>query len=176
MKTNDWLKKIIVFISLLFILFIGHRYIGWPVSVKGDSMSPTLMNEQRLFVLKKQTLHHFDIVMFPSPEDEKQIYVKRIIGLPGDTIRYEKDQLYINNKKVSEPFLKQYKEELADDRLFTEDVATLKVPSHQYFVLGDNRRISKDSRSIGFISDKEVTGKVQGVFWPLDQVQWLKNR
>ena len=176
MKKNNWLKKIVLFIGLLGLLFIGHQYIGWPVSVKGDSMSPTLMDAQRLFILNKQELRHFDIIMFTSPDDQQQTYVKRVIGLPGDTISYQHDQLYINNKKVAEPYLRKYQQELADDRSFTEDIATVKVPANHYFVLGDNRRISKDSRTFGFVSKGAVTGQVKGVFWPLDQMKWFHNQ
>ena len=97
----------------------------------------------------------FDVVTFPAPDDPGREYVKRVIGLPGDTVAYKNDQLYINGKKYDEPYLDEYKGKLTDGQLF---------------VLGDNRRISKDGRIIGMINQKDILTNVKFVFWPINRM------
>jgi signal peptidase I len=95
-----------------------------------------------------------------------------VIGLPGDRVTYEKDQLFINGKKVDEPFLKDVKKK-KNEYVFTTDldttelIGTDKIPKNQYFVLGDNRRLSKDSRSFGTISSTSIVGKARIVYYPI---------
>ena len=138
-------------------------------------MDPTLADGERVIALKNTEVKHFDIVTFPAPDDPGKNYIKRVIGLPGDTIEYKSDQLYINGKKVAEPYLDQFKKELTDDQPLTYDFnlkdlfGAEKVPAGELFVLGDNRRISKDSRIIGMIKEKNIMADVKFVFWPLDR-------
>ncbi len=125
--------------------------------------------------MKNTEVKRFDIVTFPAPDDPGKNYIKRVIGLPGDTIEYKNDQLYINGKKVAEPYLDEFKKELTDDQPLTYDFnlkdlfGAEKVPAGELFVLGDNRRISKDSRIIGMIQEKNIMADVKFVFWPLDR-------
>ncbi len=160
-----WLKVIL----LALIIAFGIRYfLISPVTVYGDSMDPTLHDGEHLFINKMANPDRFDIIVFPAPDEEGAEYIKRVIGLPGDTVEYRSDELYINGKKYDEPYLDSEKESITSGYL-TEDFklselpacgGVNKVPKGELFVLGDNRRISKDSRYIGFIKEDDVLGKV----------------
>lgn len=165
----SWVKVIVIAV----IIAAGVRYfLISPVTVNGHSMDPTLHDGEHLFINKVTKPKRFDIIVFPAPDDTKEEYIKRVIGLPGDKIEYKADQLYINGKKYPEKYLNSEKEELAGGFLTTisnkenftmEDIPGsngMTVPKGQLFVLGDNRAISKDSRYIGFIKQKNVLGKV----------------
>ncbi|MGV2485298.1 UNVERIFIED_CONTAM: signal peptidase I, partial [Bacillus mycoides] len=121
-------------------------------------------------------LDRFDVIVFHGKEGYD--LVKRVIGLPGDTVEYKDDVLYVNGKAMEEPYLKEFKEK-ASGRVLTPDftleqiTGKTKVPEGQVFVLGDNREVSKDGRMFGFISEDEIVGKGQAVFWPLKQVRAL---
>lgn len=96
-------KTILYFLILVAILFGLRHYVFTPVVVKGDSMDPTLADGERVIALKNTEVKRFDIVTFPAPDDPGKNYIKRVIGLPGDTIEYKSDQLYINGKKLLNP-------------------------------------------------------------------------
>ncbi|MHC5251725.1 type I signal peptidase SipX [Listeria kieliensis] len=160
-----WLKVILI---ALVVAFAIRYFLISPVTVYGDSMDPTLHDGEHLFINKLSTPKRFDIIVFPAPDEKGAEYIKRVIGLPGDTVEYKKDVLYINGKKYDEPYLDGEKEKIANGYLTNnfklEDLPAVKnakvVPKNHLFVLGDNRRISKDSRYIGFISEDDVIGKV----------------
>lgn len=145
-----------------------------PIIVDGESMMPTLQNEDRMIVNKIQDLERFDIIVFHASEEED--YIKRIIGLPGDYIEYKNDVLYINGKEYEEPYLDEQKEALFDEQLtpdFTLDDTPVNgevVPEGHFFVMGDNRRYSKDSRHIGAVPIEQVEGEAKVIFWPLKDI------
>jgi signal peptidase I len=173
----EWLKAlaIAVIIAIVIRSFIFTNYI-----VEGQSMMPTLQDGNRLIVNKIDyditKPHRFDIIVFhATPTDD---YVKRVIGLPGDSIEYKNDVLYINGKKVDEPYLKPYKEQLVSG-LLTENF-TLKditgvdrVPKGKVFVMGDNRRNSVDSRRFGFVDMNQIVGKVDLRYWPFSEFNMM---
>lgn len=175
MNIKEAAKTIIYFLILAAILIGLRHFVFTPVVVKGDSMDPTLADGERVIALKNTEIKRFDIVTFPAPDDEGKNYIKRVIGLPGDTIEYKDDQLYINGKKMDEPYLDEYKGELTDSQPLTYDFnlkdlyGSEKIPEGELFVLGDNRRISKDSRIIGMIQEKNIMADVKFVFWPLNR-------
>lgn len=168
-------KSIIWFLILAVILVGLRHFVFTPVVVKGDSMDPTLIDGERVIALKNTDIKRFDIVTFPAPDDEGKNYIKRVIGLPGDIIEYKNDELYINNKKYDEPYLDEFKGKLTDGQPLTYDfnlkelTGSEKVLDGELFVLGDNRRISKDSRIIGMIKEKDIMADVKFVFWPLNR-------
>ena len=131
-------------------------------------MDPTLADGERVITLKNTEINRFDIITFPAPDEPDKNYIKRVIGLPGDTIAYKDDTLYINGKEV--PYLDEFKEALTDGQPLTGDFSLKeKVPADSYFVLGDNRRNSKDGRVIGFIHKKDILGEVKFVMWPFSR-------
>lgn len=173
----SWVKSIAL---ALVIAFVCRAFLFTPSLVQGESMMPTLENNERMVVNKigysLQGVDRFNIIVFHGNEGHD--LVKRVIGLPGDTIEYKHDVLYVNGKPVAEPYLDEYKKQLSGGQLtpdFTLEEITGKktVPEGYVFVLGDNRQVSKDSRAFGFVSEKQIVGKGSVVFWPLQHARAL---
>jgi len=164
--------KYILVLSLVF--FVVHRFFLAPVMVDGDSMEPTLADGDYLLLNKLSDIDRFDVVVFPPPGNEETQYIKRVIGLPGDTVEYDEDVLYLNGEAVAQPFLEGEGVVASDSYFMTGDftLPTLLgeevVPEGHYFVLGDNRLNSRDSRSFGFIDEEAILGEVSLRYWPLE--------
>ena len=175
--TNEMLDVVMSgFMSLSTDLFYHFQVVG-------NSMLPTLESGDRLMLINLEKFNRFDIVVFPAPDGTEQEYVKRVIGLPGDEINYFQDELYINGEKVEEHYLQMLKED--SDQALTGDFTLFNltgkatVPEDMYFVLGDNRNVSKDSRVFGFIPAEQVKGfipaaQLEGTIdlgvWPLNKI------
>lgn len=164
----SWVKSII----LAFILaFLCTNFLFAPTTVKGESMSPTFEDNDKILISKISEIERFDIIVFNAPDSDER-YIKRVIGLPGDTIEMDNDILYVNGKAYKETYLDENREEISLSKLtgdFTLEELTgeATVPEGKLFVLGDNRLISNDSRRFGFISSEEVIGEVKFRFFPL---------
>ncbi len=175
------LLKTLGFIAIFALfLFLLRQYVFTPVIVKGDSMDPTLHDGERVIALKQTEIERFDIITFIAPDDTGRNYIKRVIGLPGDQVIYQNDTLYINGTAYDEPYLEAYKATLDDGFPLTDDFDMslfneTEVPEGKLLVLGDNRRISKDSRQLGLIDETAVLGDVAFVFWPLADFGRLEN-
>lgn len=174
----EWAKAILIAFSIAAII---RFFLFTPIVVDGESMMPTLRDGDRMVVNKIGydigTPERFEIVVFHAPEQKN--YIKRIIGLPGDSIAYEDDQLYINGEAVDEPYLDEYKEEISEGTLtedFTLEERTnlTEIPEGYFFVMGDNRRYSKDSRIIGLVPEDEIIGTTSLIFWPLQDFSIVK--
>ncbi len=174
----EWSKALLIAFGLAWLI---RYFLFTPIVVDGESMMPTLEDGDRMIVNKigyeVGEPDRFDIVVFHAPE--KKDYIKRVIGLPGDHVEYKNDQLYINGKLVPEPYLEQKKKEIVDGTLtedFTlEQLTQMKVvPEGYVFVMGDNRRYSKDSRLIGVISMEEIIGSTRIIFWPPNEIGLVK--
>lgn len=176
-KNNLWQEilstvKFVIVLSIIF--FITQRFFFAPVMVDGDSMEPTLSDGDYLLLNKFSAVERFDIIVFPPPDEADTQYIKRVIGMPGDAVEYRQDVLYLNGEPVNEAFLEDVPE---DERIFyvSGNFSLLSllgeetVPEGQYFVLGDNRMNSRDSRSFGFIDEENVLGKVSLRYWPLEK-------
>ncbi len=152
--------------------FLFENYV-----VNGKSMEPTLYDGNLMMVntvtSNISNIHRFDVIVFHATEEND--YVKRVVGLPGETVEYKDDQLYVNGEYIAEDFLEEEKDN-AETKPLTEDFTLLEitgeetVPEDQIFVLGDNRGDSLDSRSIGFVPVDEVVGKVDITYWPITQL------
>ena len=171
----SWIWSFIV----AFIIVGGvYFFLGRPFTVSGASMYPTLHNGDRMVLSKVGDIHRFDVVILKAP-DENVEYIKRVIGMPGDTIEMKNGVLYINGKKVDQPFINT--EALAKQTVFIDDftleslTGESKVPEGKYFVLGDNRGVSKDSRMIGFIDRSAIEGKAVFTIWPFGRIGGQKN-
>lgn len=166
----SWIKTIV----LTIIVTAAARYFIFEgVIVHGESMAPTFEDEDKIIVTKTTEIERFDQIVFHAP-DSNDNYIKRVIGVSGDSIEVRDDVLYINGKIVDEPYLKENKENLLPEQRLTGDftLAELtghsKVPDGFLFVMGDNRLVSKDSRSFGFIREESLIGEVQLRFYPFD--------
>ncbi len=171
----DWIKT---FVIIFVVVTVVHKYVFTPVKVDGSSMYPTLHHDDSVILWElNYEPDLFDVIVFEYEPDV--YYVKRIIGLPGDTIRYEQDQLYRNDEPILEPFLDDGKQEIGYFGSFTNDF-TLEgicqfevcdeIPAGYYLVLGDNRQDSKDSRSIGLVKEDQILGKATFIQWPLNRM------
>ncbi|TWT28170.1 signal peptidase I [Planomicrobium sp. CPCC 101110] len=166
----EWSKALLIAFGLAAII---RFFFFTPIVVDGESMMPTLEHGDRMIVNKigynVGEPDRFDIVVFHAPEEKD--YIKRIIGLPGDHLAYEDDQLYINGEPVDEPYLDTFKEgitgTLTEDFALEDVIGEETVPEGHVFVMGDNRRASKDSRMIGAVPMEEVIGSTSLVFWPM---------
>lgn len=173
----EWSKALLIAFGLAAIIRI---FLFTPIVVDGESMLPTLEHGDRMIVNKIGydigEPNRFDIIVFHAPEAKD--YIKRIIGLPGDHVAYEDDQLYINGEPVDEPYLDEYKEgingTLTEDFTLEEKINAGTVPEGTVFVMGDNRRHSKDSRIIGVVPMEEVVGNTSFVFWPFEEAGIVK--
>ena len=171
----SWIWSFIV----AFIIVGGvYFFLGRPFTVSGASMYPTLHNGDRMVLSKVGDIHRFDVVILKAP-DENVEYIKRVIGMPGDTVEMKSGVLYINGKKVDQPFINT--EALAKQTVFIDDftleslTGESKVPAGKYFVLGDNRGVSKDSRMIGFIDRSAIEGKAVFTIWPFGRIGGQKD-
>lgn len=159
----------------LFIGVIVRGFLLIPVPVTGNSMDQTLSQGDMVLMEKFSKVKRFDVIVFQQTDGT--IYIKRVIGLPGDEIRYEKDHLYVNGHKMSESFLTNNRSHDHQVSPYTTDfqlnelIGEKKLPNNEYFVLGDNRRISKDSRSFGTVQGKDILGKAQAVYYPLTHIK-----
>lgn len=172
---SDIISIVKYMIVLSVIFFLVHRYLFAPVMVDGDSMEPTLSDGDYLLLNKFSDIERFDIVVFPPPDDQSVMYIKRVIGMPGDTIEYHEDTLYVNGEATSEPFLESTGSEQlmyfsSGDYSLETILGVEEVPEGHYFVLGDNRLNSRDSRdpSLGFVDQESIIGKTNFRYWPLE--------
>ncbi|EDL62891.1 signal peptidase I [Bacillus sp. SG-1] len=174
----EWTKALLIAVGLAALI---RYFLFTPIVVDGLSMMPTLHNGDRMIVNKLSYRvgepDRFDIIVFHAPEQKD--YIKRVIGLPGDTIEYKDDVLYINGKAYDEPYLEEYKEQiesglLTEDFILEEKIGQETVPENTLFVMGDNRRFSKDSRHIGVVDIDEVIGSTNIIYWPIKDIEVIK--
>ena len=158
-----WIKEYLPYISIIIVVILLRVFVISPVQVDGSSMVPTLKDND-ILLLKKydHSYERFDVVVL-NYNDEK--LVKRIVGLPGETITYYNNILFINGKKVEENFLPE-NIETSDFNL--NQIGYAKIPDGYYFVVGDNRGDSLDSRYIGLISKKDIEGTVNFRIFPFN--------
>lgn len=155
-------------LAFFIITFVVQSFV-----VEGHSMYPTLQQGERLFVNKFiyrfQLPKHGDIVVFAPKGEPHRKYIKRVIGLPGDTVLVNADGVYINNKKLDEPYINE---------LAYSGFGLYTVPAKHLFVMGDNRNHSTDSRDserVGYVSLKSVSGKAFWIYWPLNRIRTVKS-
>lgn len=141
--------------------------------VKGYSMIPTLNNNEWVLINKLTPLKRFKLIVYKDPKS-KETSIRRVIGLPSETIRYKKDQLYINDQNVYERFLEtEINRAKGSKSTYTQDWTPkiVTIPKGKYFVLGDNRPYAADSRDYGYIDEKEIVGVVEMSVLPIHQMK-----
>jgi len=139
------------------------------VRVENISMEPTLMPGEFILVNKLafelNDIHRGDIIVFHFPQNQKEDYIKRVIGLAGDTVTVRANKVLVNDQEINEPYI-------AAAPAYN---GTWQVPAGNLFVLGDNRNQSSDSHSWGFVPDDLIVGKALVIYWPLDQFKTLSQ-
>ena len=160
---RSWLRDMVVSIvvSAFIIIFLYQ-----PVRVEGTSMLPMLEDQDRLFINKMAykigEIHRGDVVVFLYPHDHTKSYIKRVIALPGDDLRIDHGLVYVNGNAIKENYVPV---RFTDDR----SLPGLVIPDNEYFVMGDHRSISSDSRDFGPVERGLIYGKAAFVYWPMDQ-------
>lgn len=164
---KEIIKELYPYIIIILVVVLVRSIIITPVIVSGNSMKPNLNDGELLLVRKigynEKTIKRFDIVVIKKDKEE---IIKRVIGLPGEHISYKNNKLYVNDKLVTEDYTH------LDTKDFNlEEICTCStIPEGKYLVLGDNRPISKDSRSIGLIDEKDIIGKSVFRLWPISKI------
>lgn len=163
-----WMRDLAISIaaSILIITFLYQ-----PVRVEGTSMLPELQDQDRLFINKFvyrfEKIERGDVVVFHYPRDPEKSYIKRVIALPGDNLRIDRGRVYVNSRPLDESYVPvQYK----DFRSMSEEV----IPAGEYFVMGDHRSISSDSRDFGPVERGLIYGKAAFVYWPADKIGLIR--
>jgi signal peptidase I len=160
---HSWLRDVLISVSVSAFIIV---FLYQPVRVEGTSMLPMLQDQDRLFINKMAyhvgDIHRGDVVVFLYPHDHEKSYIKRVIALPGDELKIDHGQVYVNGTQVVEKYVPS---RFTDDRSQPEMI----VPEHEYFVMGDHRSISSDSRDFGPVDRELIYGKAAFVYWPMDQ-------
>ncbi len=161
---QSWLRDLVVSVAVSTFIII---FLYQPVRVEGTSMLPMLEDQDRLFINKLAyrvgEIQRGDVVVFLYPRDHQKSYIKRVIALPGDDLKIEHGHVFVNGKELVEKYVPPRFE---DDRSLPETT----VPEHEYFVMGDHRSISSDSRDFGPVERELIYGKAAFVYWPMEQV------
>lgn len=166
-EIKDWVVSILVAVILAFFIryFIVELYM-----VEGPSMRPTLLNAERLvvnkFIYRFKAPERGDVLVFQYPRDTSRDFIKRVIGVPGDTIEIKDGKVFLNGQLQNESYI-------LEKTRGSYPLST--VPEGTVFVMGDNRNNSEDSRfkDVGFVSRNLIKGKAVLVFWPFDQLKTL---
>lgn len=167
---GKFLLDVVVMMAIMgSILWALFTFVLSNETVSGPSMQPTFEDGDRIIAVRNFNIKRNDIVILDAPDQKGALYIKRVIGLPGEMVTSKNDKLYINGKYVAQPYLNNsYKK--ADNmagHLYTNNFTlTRKIPKGYYFVMGDHRDVSKDSRYFGFVKRDKIVGKVAFRYWP----------
>ena len=161
----DFIQTFVVFAAIFALIYL---FIAQPHKVSGNSMFPTFHDTD--YILTDKLSYHFsepkrgDVIVLKNPKDESQDFIKRIIALPGDSIRIEASKIYINGQLVNEYYLSPTIRTFGGGYLIEGE--TMQLGKDQFFVIGDNREHSSDSREWGFLPKVDIIGKVFLRYWP----------
>lgn len=171
---KEWLPYIVIIIVVILI----RTYLITPVIVRGASMSDTLENGEVLFLSKityrVSDIKRFDIVVVEDLDSD--LIIKRVIGLPGDSLEYKEGKLHINDKLIEEEYTNYTMDDFNVDSIceITDLECNGIIPDNMYLVLGDNREVSADSRVKGLIKREQILGKTILRIWPLNKISSIK--
>jgi signal peptidase I len=169
----SWIRDLAFSILIAVVLIV---FIYQPVKVEGTSMTPTLTDQERIFINKFTYrfglggIERGDTVVFWFPLEPSKSYIKRVIGTPGDRVRVENGQVFVNGRALVEDYVPRENWDPSSWRNGDEQT----VPAEEYFVLGDHRNSSSDSRTWGYVPRKNIYGKAVFVYWPPDKVGRLR--
>jgi signal peptidase I len=161
-ELRSWGRDLVIALSLAVVIII---FFYQPGQVEGTSMTPMISDQERIFINKFiyrfEPISRGDIVVFWYPLDRSKSFIKRVVGLPEDTVEIRDGQVYVNGKLLPEPYVP---EQSADSGNFSQT----RIPRDEYFVMGDHRSSSNDSRIFGPVPRKFIYGKAVFAYWPVD--------
>jgi len=157
-----WTRDLLIAIGLALIIIV---FLYQPVKVEGTSMAPLLSDQERIFINKFvyrfEPIDRGDVVVFWYPLDRSKSFIKRVVGLPGETVEIRQGLVYVNGKSMSEPYVPPQYEDLSD-------FGPVRVPRDSYFVMGDHRISSNDSRVFWPVPSRYIYGRAVFAYWPVD--------
>ncbi len=157
-----WTRDLLIAIGLALVIIV---FLYQPVKVEGTSMAPLLSDQERIFINKFvyrfEPIERGDVVVFWYPLDRSKSFIKRVIGLPGETVEIRHGVVYVNAQSIAEPYVPPQYEDMGD-------YGPVRVPSDSYFVMGDHRISSNDSRVFGPVSNRYIYGRAVFAYWPVD--------
>jgi len=163
-----WLRDLIISLAISSFIIV---FLYQPVKVEGTSMMPSLDDQERIFVnkfvYKLEPIERGDIVVFRYPRDVSKSFIKRVVAVAGDRVRIAAGQVYVNGQRLEEDYVA---EAYADQRSMSE----VAVPAGSYFLLGDHRNMSNDSRDFGPVDSRFIYGKAVFGYWPMDKMGRVK--
>lgn len=171
----DTIQSILIAAAIFLVIYI---FLFRPFQVSGQSMFPNFHDKEyvltNLITLRLGPISRGDVIVFKAPPDPEKDFIKRVIGLPGDTVMVKDGDVYVNGQLYDEssylnPSVKTF------GGTFLRDNDTITVPTDNYFVMGDNRPYSSDSREWGFVPAQNVIGKSFFIYWPINRMQVITN-
>jgi signal peptidase I len=164
-----WTRDLLIAIGLALVIIV---FLYQPVKVEGTSMAPLLSDQERIFINKFvyrfEPIQRGDVVVFWYPLDRTKSFIKRVVGLPGETVQIRQGVLYVNGKVIPEPYVPPQYED-------NSDFGPKTVPPDCYFVLGDHRISSNDSRVFGPVPSQFIYGQAVFAYWPVDHFGSLES-
>src|SRR5271155_5743391 len=157
-----WTRDLLIAIGLALVIIV---FLYQPVKVEGTSMAPLLSDQERIFINKFvyrfEPIQRRDVVVFWYPLDRSKSFIKRVIGLPGESVEIRQGIVYVNGRAIDEPYVPVQYEDMSD-------FGPVRVPEDKYFVMGDHRISSNDSRVFGPVDSKYIYGRAVFAYWPVD--------
>ena len=157
-----WTRDLLIAIGLALVIIV---FLYQPVKVEGTSMAPLLSDQERIFINKFvyrfEPIQRGDVVVFWYPLDRTKSFIKRVVGLGGETVEIRQGAVYVNGIVVPEPYVPRQYEDLSD-------FGPVRVPKDNYFVMGDHRISSNDSRVFGPVASRYIYGRAVFAYWPVD--------
>ncbi len=171
----DTIQSILIAASVFLVIYI---FLFRPFQVTGDSMFPNFYNNEyvltNLITLRFGSVVRGDVIVFKAPPDPTKDFIKRVIGMPGDTVMVKNGDVYVNDQKLDESsYLKDTVHTYAGS--FIQDGVPVTVPQGNYLVMGDNRPYSSDSREWGFVPEENIIGKSFFIYWPINYMHVVTN-
>src|ERR1700676_1176723 len=157
-----WTRDLLIAIGLALVIIV---FLYQPVKVEGTSMAPLLSDQERIFINKFvyrfEPIERGDVVVFWYPLDRTKSFIKRVVGLPGEVVEIRQGIVYVDGAPLAEPYVPPQYEDLSD-------FAPIRVPRDNYFVMGDHRISSNDSRVFGTVASRFIYGRAVFAYWPVD--------
>lgn len=170
MKRSHLAREIVETVALTLLIFLVIRFVIQSYRVDGPSMRPGLSTNEYVLVNKVAYLFHVpergEVIVFHAPPDTSKDFIKRVIGVPGDVIRTDSTDVWVDGKKLKEPYISIPANPTAQ---------TWTVPPNDYFVMGDNRDVSDDSRYWGYVPKDFIVGKAVMVYWPFNDWEFVNT-